>query len=77
MVVALVGIAQDQVTDAHAPIHAGAVANHDPGLRPQHGQAVRNGLGIRWPHADVDHRDAIATCGNEIEPGHLKARGQR
>ena len=42
------------------------MADHDPHLGAQDGEAVRDGLGVGRPHTDVDHRDAVAGLGNEI-----------
>jgi hypothetical protein len=60
MVFAHVGVGQHVVAQLLAVAQAGAVAQHQPGVRPQHGDVVGDGLGVGRAHADVDHGDAAA-----------------
>lgn len=71
MIIALIGVAEDEVADAHAAVEARAVANHDPRLRTQHREGIRDGLRVGRTHADIDHRDAIAVRRREIVARHL------
>jgi hypothetical protein len=57
VVVAQIGVGQDIVADGLRGTQAAAVADHQPGVRPGHGQVVADGLGVGRADADVDQGD--------------------
>jgi hypothetical protein len=58
MVLAHIGVRQNVVAQFLAVPQSGAMAQHDPGMRAQHGDMVGDRLGVGGPDADVDHGDA-------------------
>ena len=47
------------------------MADHQPGVRPGHGQVVADGLGVRRADADVDQADAAPAGGRQVIGRHL------
>ena len=58
VVLAHIAVGQHVVAELLGVAQAGAVAEHQPGMRPQHGDVVGDGLGVGRADADVDHGDA-------------------
>jgi hypothetical protein len=76
MVFAHIAVGQHIVTQMLGVAQAGAVAQHDPGMRAQHRDVVGDGLGVGRAHANVDHGDATAVGAHQVVGGHLRqARG--
>ena len=73
VVAALVGVAEDEVADAHAPVKPGTVSDHHPAFGAEDGKAVGDGFGVGWTDANVDDRDAISVGCTEIVARHLVA----
>ena len=71
MVVAQVSMGKDIVADALAGAQSAAMADHQPRLRPQHGEMVTDRLRVRRPDADIDQGDARAIRGDQMIGGHL------
>ena len=71
MVVAQIGVGQHIVADGLAGAQAAAVADHQPGLGPQHRQVVGDGLGVGGADADVDQRDAAPARRHQVIGRHL------
>jgi hypothetical protein len=71
MVVAQIGVGQHIVADGLAGAQAAAVADHQPGLGPQHRQVVGDGLGVGGPDADVDQRDPAPVGRGQVVGRHL------
>jgi hypothetical protein len=47
------------------------VADHQPGLGPEHRKVVGDRLGVRRADADVDQRDAHVVGRHQVVGGHL------
>ncbi len=77
VVLAHVGVRQNVVAQLLAVAQARAVAQHHPGVRPQHGDVVGDGLGVRRAHADVHHAGAAAVGAHEVVGGHLRQARRR
>jgi hypothetical protein len=75
MVLAHVAVGQHIVAELLAVAQAGAVAQHDPGVRAQHGDVVGDGLGVGRADADVDHGDAGAVGAHQVVGRHLRQSG--
>ena len=73
VVAALVGVAKDEVTDAHAPIKPGTVSDHHPAFGAEDGKAVSDGFGVGWADTNVDDRDAVSVGCTEVVARHLVA----
>ena len=58
VVLAHIGVRQHVVAERLAVAQPGAVAEHQPGMRPQHRDMVGDGLGVGRADADIDHGDA-------------------
>ena len=58
MVLAHIGVGEHIVAERLAVAEAGAMAEHQPGMRAQHGDVVGDGLGVGRADADIDHGDA-------------------
>jgi hypothetical protein len=58
VVLADIGMGQHIVAQRLRVAQAGAVAEHQPGMRAQHGDVVGDGLGVGRTDADIDHGDA-------------------
>jgi hypothetical protein len=48
------------------------MADHQPGMRAQHGDMVGRGLGVRGADADIDQRDAVAIGAFQVIGRHLR-----
>jgi hypothetical protein len=77
MVFAHIGVGQHVVAQLLAVAQAGAVAQHHPGVRAQHGDVVGDGLGVGRAHADVDHGDAAAVGAHQVVGRHLRQARRR
>jgi len=53
------------------------MAEHNPGVRAQHGDMIGNGLGVGWPDADIDQRDAGAVRALQMICRHLRLARRR
>ena len=62
VVLAHIGVGEDVVAQFLRVPQAGAVADHQPGMRAQHGDVVGDGLGVGRADADIDHGDAAAAA---------------
>jgi hypothetical protein len=51
------------------------MADHQPGMRAQHGDMVGRGLGVRRPDADVDQRDPLPVGALQVIGRHLRHLG--
>ncbi len=71
MVIAQIGVGQDVVADGLVGPKAAAVADHQPGLGPQHRQVVGDGLGVGRAHPDVDQADPGPVRPHQVVGGHL------
>jgi hypothetical protein len=60
VVLSQVGMGEDEVAKTLRVAQAGAVADHEPGVRAQDRDVVGRGLGVRRADPDVDERDALA-----------------
>ena len=72
MVFSHVAVGQHVVAQLLAVAQAGAVAEHDPRLGPQHGDVVGDVFGIGRAHANVDHGDAGTVSAHQVVGGHLR-----
>ena len=72
VVLAHVAVGQHVVAQLLAAAQAGAVADHDPRVRAQHGDVVGDGLGVGRADADVDEADAAAVVALEVVGRHLR-----
>ena len=72
MVFAHIAVRQHVVAELLAGAQAGAVAQHDPGVRAQHGDMVGDVLGVGRADANVDHGDATAAFAQQVVGGHLR-----
>ena len=73
MVVAQISVGEHEVADLLGRAQAPAVADHQPGFGPQHGEVVGDGLGVRGPDADVDQGDPHAVGREQVVGRHLVA----
>jgi hypothetical protein len=76
MVIAHVAMGQNIVAKRLTAAKAGAVAEHHPGMRPEDGDVVGDGLGIRRADADVDQRDARVVFPEKVIGRHLRQARQ-
>ena len=72
MVFAHIGMGQHVVAQLLRGAQARAVAQHQPGVRAQHGNVVGDGLGVGGTHADVDHGDAAVALAHQVVARHLR-----
>jgi hypothetical protein len=77
MVFAHVAVGQHVVAQLLGVAQAGAVAQHQPGVRAQHRDVVGDGLGVGRAHADVDHGDAGAVGAHQVVGRHLRQPRRR
>jgi hypothetical protein len=49
-----------------------AMADHQPAMRAEHRQVIRDRLGVGRADADIDHRDPVAACALQVIGGHLR-----
>ena len=80
VVLAHIGMGQHVVAQRLRVAQPGAVAEHHPGMRPQHRDMVGYRLGVGRPDADIDHRDAAVVRLFEMIGRHLwqaRRRGAR
>jgi len=75
VVVADVAVRQDVVAEQLAAAQPGAVAEHQPAMRPQHRDVVGDRLGVAGPDADIDEGDAVAAGALEMIGRHLRQPG--
>lgn len=54
MILAHIGMRQHVIAEPLAVAQPRAMAEHQPDMRPQHGDMVGDRLGIGWPDADID-----------------------
>ena len=73
MIIAQIGVGQHIIADFLRIAQAPAVADHQPGLGPQHRQMIANRLGVRWPDPDVDQRDPRTVGADKMIGRHLVA----
>ena len=71
MIIAQIGVGQHIVADGLARAQTTAMADHQPCLRPQHGQMVGDGLGVGGSDADIDQGYAPASGGHQVIGRHL------
>ena len=72
MVFAHITVGQHVVAQLLAAAQAGAVAQHQPGVRPEHGHVVGDVFGVGRADADVDHGDAAAVGAQQVIARHLR-----
>jgi hypothetical protein len=77
MVFTHIGVGQHVVAQLLGVAQAGAVAQHQPGMRAQHGDVVGDVLGIGRAHADVDHGDAGVVGPHQVVGRHLRQARRR
>jgi hypothetical protein len=77
MVLAHIGMRQHIVAERLAVAQAGTMAEHQPGMRAQHGDVVGDRLGIGRADADIDQRDAAMTLLLDVIGRHLRQAGER
>ena len=77
MVLAHVAVRQHVVAELLRVAQPRAVAEHHPGVRPQHRDVVGDRLGVGRADADVDHRDAAAVGADEVVGRHLRQARRR
>ena len=53
------------------------MADHQPDVRPEHGDMVGDRLGVRRPDADVHHRDPRVVRPDQVEGRHLRQPRRR
>ena len=72
MVVADIPVGQHVIAQHLAVAQSGAVTEHDPGVRTQHGHMVGHGLGVAGADSDVDHGDATVAGPYQMVGRHLR-----
>nr|GEU28271.1 hypothetical protein [Tanacetum cinerariifolium] len=72
VVFAHVAVRQHVVAQFLGVAQPGAVAQHQPAMRAQHGNVVGDGLGVGRSHADIDHRNAGTVGADQVVTGHLR-----
>ena len=78
MILAHVAVRQDVVAELLRIAQARAVAEHQPGMRPQHRDVVGDVARVRRTGADVDHGDAAIAGLDQMKGRHLRhALGRR
>ncbi len=75
MVFAHIAVRQHVVAQALRVAQSGAVTEHDPGVRPQHGDVVGDVFRIGRADADIDQGDAAVTRQDEVIRRHLRQSG--
>src|SRR5690606_8792335 len=77
VVLAHIGVSQYIVSQRLRVSQASAMAEHYPGMGPQHGDVVRDRLGVGGSYADIDHGYAPMVRLFQMIGGHLGQAGQR
>src|SRR5690606_8253352 len=72
MVFAHIGMRQDVVAEGLRVAQTGAMAEHQPGMRPEDGDMIRNRLGVGWTYTNIDHAYAGMTRLDQMIGGHLR-----
>ncbi len=72
VIVARIGMRQHVIAQLLGVPQSGAVAQHQPDMRSQHGEMVGDGLGVRGADADIDQRGARAVGAFEMIGRHLR-----
>ncbi len=67
-----IGVCQHIIAKALAVAQAGAMANHQPGMRAQHGDMVGDRLGVGRADADIDQRNAGMALFLQVIGWHLR-----
>ncbi len=67
-----IGVREHIVADHLRLPQAGAMADHQPAMRPQDRDVVGDGLGVRGPDADVDETDPAPVGAHAMIGGHLE-----
>ena len=71
-VLAKVGVGEHVIADFLALPQARAMSDHQPAMRPQHGDMVGDVLGVGGADADVDEADPLPVGMGEVVSGHLE-----
>ena len=72
MILAQIGMGQNEIAQALRIAQPCTMADHQPGMRPQHGDMIGRGLGVRGPDADIDQRDAVPVRPFQVIGRHLR-----
>ncbi|MDT4883250.1 hypothetical protein FQZ97_1192770 [compost metagenome] len=72
MIFTHIGMRQHIIAELLAVTQTCTMAQHQPGMRPQHCNVVGNGFGIGRANANIDHGDARMITALQMIGGHLR-----
>jgi hypothetical protein len=72
-----IAVGEDIVAELLRVPEARTMAQHQPGMRAQHGDIIGYGAGVGWPCANVDHSDALAVSFGQMKGRHLRRAPDR
>ena len=76
MILAQIGMCQHEIAQTLRIAQPRTMAQHQPGVRAQHGDMVGGRLGVRGSDADIDQGDPATIGAFQVKGRHLRAVGR-